>query len=217
MISSCHATHRWSSSSGTLYPTPSPTGAAYRRTGTYAVCSSCGLTTINVLPPGFEADSAVAGAPSSNVQSDVCESHHVDGRRGPARPVARSVGRPAGGHRLLKYRPAASQAVAAVSIEHTAPVPLLYQHHGRAMLAYATRLANDRAAAENAVQDALVRACRRPELLLGDTTTTRCQTAPADLRPCRGCAATIWCSRYGEPERSLFGAAQCWNFSSRPR
>ena len=41
----------------------------------------------------------------------------------------------------------------------------LYEEHGRALLAYATRLTGDRAAAEDVVQEALVRAWRHPDSL----------------------------------------------------
>ena len=41
----------------------------------------------------------------------------------------------------------------------------LFQEHGRAMLAYATQLTRDRAAAEDVVQEALVRAWRHPDSL----------------------------------------------------
>lgn len=41
----------------------------------------------------------------------------------------------------------------------------LYEEHGRAVLAYATRLTGDRAAAEDVVQETLVRAWRHPESL----------------------------------------------------
>jgi RNA polymerase sigma-70 factor (ECF subfamily) len=41
----------------------------------------------------------------------------------------------------------------------------LFNEHGRAMLAYATQLTRDRAAAEDVVQEALVRAWRHPDSL----------------------------------------------------
>ena len=44
-------------------------------------------------------------------------------------------------------------------------VAAVYREHGRAMLAYATRLLGDRAAAEDVVQEALIRAWRHPEVL----------------------------------------------------
>ena len=44
-------------------------------------------------------------------------------------------------------------------------VQAVYREHGRAMLAYATRLTGDRAAAEDVVQEALIRAWRHPEVL----------------------------------------------------
>jgi len=44
-------------------------------------------------------------------------------------------------------------------------IAAVYREHGRAMLAYATRLLNDRAAAEDVVQEALIRAWRHPEAL----------------------------------------------------
>ena len=44
-------------------------------------------------------------------------------------------------------------------------VQAVYREHGRAMLAYATRLLGDRAAAEDVVQEALIRAWRHPEVL----------------------------------------------------
>jgi RNA polymerase sigma-70 factor (ECF subfamily) len=49
----------------------------------------------------------------------------------------------------------------------------VYEQHGRALLAYATRLTKDRAAAEDVVQSTLVRAWRRPELLAGGRAETR--------------------------------------------
>lgn len=44
-------------------------------------------------------------------------------------------------------------------------IQAVYREHGRAMLAYASRLLNDRAAAEDVVQEALIRAWRHPEVL----------------------------------------------------
>lgn len=41
----------------------------------------------------------------------------------------------------------------------------LYADHGRALLAYATRLTNDRAAAEDVVQETLVRAWRKSDVV----------------------------------------------------
>jgi RNA polymerase sigma-70 factor (ECF subfamily) len=45
-------------------------------------------------------------------------------------------------------------------------VRALYEEHGRALLAYATRLTGDRAAAEDVVQETLVRAWKHPEVLV---------------------------------------------------
>lgn len=42
----------------------------------------------------------------------------------------------------------------------------VFDEHGRALLAYATRLLGDRQAAEDVVQEALVRAWRHPEVLV---------------------------------------------------
>ncbi|MFC4947585.1 sigma-70 family RNA polymerase sigma factor [Pseudonocardia sp. GCM10023141] len=44
-------------------------------------------------------------------------------------------------------------------------VHTVYAEHGRALLAYATRLLGDRAAAEDVVQETLIRAWRHPEVL----------------------------------------------------
>jgi RNA polymerase sigma-70 factor (ECF subfamily) len=44
-------------------------------------------------------------------------------------------------------------------------VKTLFYEHGRAMLAYATQLTRDRAAAEDVVQEALVRAWRHPDVM----------------------------------------------------
>src|SRR5690606_35519329 len=44
-------------------------------------------------------------------------------------------------------------------------VHAVYSEHGRALLAYATRLTGDRAAAEDIVQETLIRAWRHPEVL----------------------------------------------------
>jgi len=45
-------------------------------------------------------------------------------------------------------------------------VRALYEEHGKALLAYATRLTSDRAAAEDIVQETLVRAWKHPEVLV---------------------------------------------------
>jgi RNA polymerase sigma-70 factor (ECF subfamily) len=52
-------------------------------------------------------------------------------------------------------------------------VHAVYSEHGRAMLAYATRLMGDRAAAEDVVQEALVRAWRNPQVLTNGKGSTR--------------------------------------------
>lgn len=49
----------------------------------------------------------------------------------------------------------------------------LFAEHGRAMLAYATQLTRDRAAAEDVVQEALVRAWRHPESLVNGKGSVR--------------------------------------------
>jgi|SRR5438045_3469150 len=49
----------------------------------------------------------------------------------------------------------------------------LFQEHGRAVLAYATRLTGDRAAAEDVVQETLLRAWRHPESLLNGKGSVR--------------------------------------------
>ena len=49
----------------------------------------------------------------------------------------------------------------------------LYEEHGRALLAYATRLTSDRAAAEDVVQETLVRAWKHPEVLVNGKGSVR--------------------------------------------
>ncbi|MBB5959275.1 RNA polymerase sigma-70 factor (ECF subfamily) [Saccharothrix tamanrassetensis] len=49
----------------------------------------------------------------------------------------------------------------------------LYEEHGRALLAYATRLTGDRAAAEDVVQETLVRAWRHPDALVNGRGSVR--------------------------------------------
>lgn len=49
----------------------------------------------------------------------------------------------------------------------------VYSEHGRAMLAYATRLLGDRAAAEDVVQEAVIRAWRNPDVLTNGKGSTR--------------------------------------------
>jgi RNA polymerase sigma-70 factor (ECF subfamily) len=44
-------------------------------------------------------------------------------------------------------------------------IAAVYREHGKAVLAYATRLLGDRAAAEDVVQEALIRAWKHPEAL----------------------------------------------------
>jgi RNA polymerase sigma-70 factor (ECF subfamily) len=52
-------------------------------------------------------------------------------------------------------------------------VRALYTEHGRALLAYATRLTNDRAAAEDVVQETLIRAWKHPEILVNEKGSVR--------------------------------------------
>ncbi|MCU1681433.1 MAG: polymerase [Amycolatopsis sp.] len=49
----------------------------------------------------------------------------------------------------------------------------VYEEHGRALLTYATRLTNDRAAAEDVVQETLLRAWKHPEVLVNGKGSTR--------------------------------------------
>jgi RNA polymerase sigma-70 factor (ECF subfamily) len=52
-------------------------------------------------------------------------------------------------------------------------VHAVYAEHGRALLAYATRLMGDRAAAEDIVQETLIRAWRHPEVMTNGRGSTR--------------------------------------------
>jgi RNA polymerase sigma-70 factor, ECF subfamily len=52
-------------------------------------------------------------------------------------------------------------------------VHAVHSEHGRALLAYATRLTGDRAAAEDIVQETLIRAWRHPEVLTNGRGSTR--------------------------------------------
>ena len=49
----------------------------------------------------------------------------------------------------------------------------VYQEHGRALLAYTTRLTGDRATAEDVVQETIVRAWRHPDVLTNGKGSTR--------------------------------------------
>jgi len=52
-------------------------------------------------------------------------------------------------------------------------VRAVFEEHGRALLAYATRLLGDRQAAEDVVQETLVRAWRHPEVLVNEKGSVR--------------------------------------------
>ena len=52
-------------------------------------------------------------------------------------------------------------------------VHAVYAEHGRALLAYTTRLMGDRAAAEDIVQETLIRAWRHPEVMTNGRGSTR--------------------------------------------
>ncbi|MGW4483838.1 sigma-70 family RNA polymerase sigma factor [Amycolatopsis sp. NPDC004368] len=62
---------------------------------------------------------------------------------------------------------------ARAQVADEALVRTLFAEHGKAMLAYATRLLNDRAAAEDVVQEALVRAWRNPDSLVSGKGSAR--------------------------------------------
>ena len=59
------------------------------------------------------------------------------------------------------------------SVADEALVRAVFEEHGRALLAYATRLLGDRQAAEDVVQETLVRAWRHPEALLNGKGSVR--------------------------------------------
>ncbi|MFI9158906.1 sigma-70 family RNA polymerase sigma factor [Kitasatospora aureofaciens] len=61
---------------------------------------------------------------------------------------------------MARTRPGGRQDAADEALIRT-----LYEQHGGALLAYAVRLTGDRAAAEDAVQETLIRAWRNPEAL----------------------------------------------------
>jgi RNA polymerase sigma-70 factor, ECF subfamily len=52
-------------------------------------------------------------------------------------------------------------------------ITALYNEHGRSLLAYATRLTNDRTEAEDVVQETLLRAWRHPEVLVNGQGSVR--------------------------------------------
>lgn len=60
-----------------------------------------------------------------------------------------------------------------MAIGDEALIHAVYTEHGRALLAYATRLLGDRAAAEDVVQETLIRAWRHPEVLTNGKGSTR--------------------------------------------
>jgi len=59
------------------------------------------------------------------------------------------------------------------SVADEALVRAVFEEHGRALLAYATRLLGDRQAAEDVVQETLVRAWRHPEALVNGKGSVR--------------------------------------------
>src|SRR5512144_2213454 len=59
------------------------------------------------------------------------------------------------------------------SVADEALVRAVFQEHGRALLAYATRLVGDRQAAEDIVQETLVRAWRNPDVLVNGKGSVR--------------------------------------------
>ncbi len=69
-------------------------------------------------------------------------------------------------------RRAAATATSA-EVADEAVVRALYAEHGRALLAYATRLTGDRAAAEDVVQETLLRAWRHPEVMVNGRGSVR--------------------------------------------
>jgi RNA polymerase sigma-70 factor (ECF subfamily) len=57
--------------------------------------------------------------------------------------------------------------------EDEALIRSLYNEHGRALLAYATRLTGDRAAAEDVAQETFIRAWRNPDVLVNSKGSVR--------------------------------------------
>ncbi|MEJ3657884.1 sigma-70 family RNA polymerase sigma factor [Actinomycetes bacterium KLBMP 9759] len=72
----------------------------------------------------------------------------------------------------IRGRPARRAAPARIEADE-ALVHAVYAEHGRALLAYATRLLGDRAAAEDVVQETLIRAWRHPEVITNGKGSTR--------------------------------------------
>ena len=69
------------------------------------------------------------------------------------------------------------------AVADEALVRTVFEEHGRAMLAYAQRLLQDRQAAEDVVQEVLVRAWRNPEVLVNGKGSVRgwCLTVTRNL------------------------------------
>ncbi|MEU0514697.1 sigma-70 family RNA polymerase sigma factor [Amycolatopsis sp. NPDC006125] len=65
------------------------------------------------------------------------------------------------------------RAAKRTAVADEALIRTLYEEHGRALLAYAARLTGDHAAAEDAVQETLVRAWRHPETLVNGKGSVR--------------------------------------------
>jgi RNA polymerase sigma-70 factor, ECF subfamily len=68
---------------------------------------------------------------------------------------------------------AGQPAPPASPVADEALVRALYAEHGRALLGYATRLTGDRAAAEDIVQETLLRAWRHPEVMVNGRGSVR--------------------------------------------
>lgn len=98
------------------------------------------------------------GLPTERRRQDVLRSSSGDEvRRGDARTGARSESR--------SDRTGVGWSRRRDTVADEPMVRQVYEHHGGALLAYATRLTGDRAAAEDVVQETLIRVWQRPDVL----------------------------------------------------
>jgi RNA polymerase sigma-70 factor, ECF subfamily len=77
------------------------------------------------------------------------------------------------GHRRVRLNLRSRRGTRSDAGEPEALIRALYYEHGRSLLAYATRLTNDRAAAEDVVQETLLRAWHHPEVLVNGQGSVR--------------------------------------------
>jgi RNA polymerase sigma-70 factor, ECF subfamily len=142
---------------GPLYERASPAGKQTQPAGGSTV-----TTELAVWPPAVEYGRSLRAHPANRAET-----------AGTVVDLVRRRLRKPPGHGRERLRLGSRRGSPGATGGPEALITALYYEHGRSLLAYATRLTNDRTEAEDVVQETLLRAWKHPEVLVNGQGSVR--------------------------------------------